>query len=695
MRGSRAFLLSHLFSKKLPLALLIVIPLAGCPGQTQVKPERKAAIPAIPSSAPRPQAEDPIEQDTAEQALATVTSGNEAVREETDPTSKLCNGCAIDSALGTFPPAAGGALNEELLNRLVDQAFAADDACQKVFTGNKGNYTSAPTQGYARSFAKSFAQDVCSPVHEEVYRVQSAGPGSTATDALARGAFSKYLGPYSKPGSIENLSATYRMSYALSFRESSGNFQEGRDESANNKTYETEEAGAFQVSANTLNFSNTDPEGVRARRRIFVHYLDVLSEANTANNPAALAQVCDLRNKSELPPGNRELDSNRDYLFNSMFSKGQPCERLQSAVQGDPEKLSTVNFYRGTCFMHLQKRCPSFAIKYNTATIRTRANHFGPLKVRSDGRNYDGKPPPRPECRGIFDVVIQNREAICGNSAETANPAPAETASPPGSEPGVATARGLGSAPRAIPVAVREEDGGLPKGSPRDAEPILPFSGLTSPNGGVGSPKVPGISGSKAPSGQTSAESPTFSGASKNLPIIDNREMPGVSRSYGGRGRRSKDDIKYIKVDTSAATQSGQELARASNIKNHPFGYHFIIDQDGTIRQTADVEQITQGLASSSRTSFFRGALNANTIHISLAGTDNDRGGGKPYISSKPFGTLPSTEAQQAALKKLYQELTQQMPQLKGQVFGHGEVSTNRHRDEGRAEARMLRDLAE
>jgi hypothetical protein len=238
MRGSRVFLLSHLISKKLPLALLIVFPLAGCPGQTQVKPERKASLPVIPSSVPRPQAGDPIEQDTAEQAIATVTSGNEAVRDEVDPTSKACLGCTVDSALEGMPPAGGGALNEELLNQFVDQAFAADAACQKVFTGNKGNTTSAPTQGYARSFAKSFAQDVCSPLHEDVYRVQSAGPGKTATDALARGAFSKYLGPYSKPGSIENVAATYRMSYALSFRESSGNFQEGRDTSANNKTYE-------------------------------------------------------------------------------------------------------------------------------------------------------------------------------------------------------------------------------------------------------------------------------------------------------------------------------------------------------------------------------------------------------------------------------------------------------------------------
>ncbi len=669
--------------------MLMTPPLVGCPGASQVKRDRKATAPAISSAPTRPQAEDPIEEDTAEQAVESIDRANQAVRDEVDPTNKGCTDCTVQSDSGISPPTVGGVLNEELLNQLVDQAFASDASCRKVFTGNKGNYSSAPTQGYARSFAKSFAQDVCSPLHEEVYRVQSAGPGNTATDALARSAFSSYLAPYKAGGSLENLAATYRLSYALSFRESSGNFQEGRDESANNKTYETEEAGAFQVSANTLNFSNTDPEGVRARRRIFAHYLDVLSAAKSAKDPAALARACDLRDKSELPPGNRELDANRDFLFNSMFSEGQPCERLRASVQGDPENLRTVDSYRGTCFMHLQKRCPSFAIKYNTATIRTRANHFGPLKVRSDGRNYDGKPPPRPECRAIFDVVIQNREAICGNSTAATTGTPAEV--PSSGEKGAAPASDSETVPRAIPAVIREEDGGLPKGSPANAVPVL-----ASGNGAAGAPTAtaPG-SAPATESGKAGAEAPSFTPSSSELQIIDNREMPGVTRSYGGRGRRSRSEIKYVKVDTSAVTQSGEQLAKGSNVKSHPFGYHFIIDRDGTIRQTADVEQITQGLASSSRTSFFRGALNANTIHISLAGTDNDRGGGKPYISSQPFGTLPSTEAQKASLTKLYRELTRQMPQLQGQVFGHGEVSTNRHRGEGRAEAEMLRALGD
>ena len=36
---------------------------------------------------------------------------------------------------------------------------------------------------------------------------------------------------------------------------------------------------------------------------------------------------------------------------------------------------------------------------------------------------------------------------------------------------------------------------------------------------------------------------------------------------------------------------------------------------------------------------------NSNSISIGLMGTDNDKGGGKPYDSSKPFGRLPATNS--------------------------------------------------
>lgn len=210
---------------------------------------------------------------------------------------------------------------------------------------------------------------------------------------------------------------------------------------------------------------------------------------------------------------------------------------------------------------------------------------------------------------------------------------------------------------------------------------------------------------SSAPGSSVPEGSPSFSdeeipesldcGATQleGLDIVDNTRINGVNTSFGGKNGvfRSPQDIRYIKIDSSAATQSGESLARASNSKSNPFGYHYIIDKDGTIRNTAHPLQVTQGLSSSQRREFFRQAFNSNTLHISLAGTDNDKDGKNRYDKSKPHGTLDSTPAQKAALKKLYVALMQKFPAVKDNVFGHGEVSTNRHRMEGAREADWLR----
>ena len=320
-------------------------------------------------------------------------------------------------------PIAIAVSNSELIETLVDQAFANNLNCRKVFTGNRGSYEYVQNSAYARTFARSFAKDLCSP-QPGVGEIQRASPGNPQKDALALERFSRFAKPNATSGSVENLIATYSLSYSLALRESSGNFSEGKDATASNNTLLTEEAGAFQVSSNTLGSASAQPgSGIYARRAIFAQFLAEAAAAKSLPTPereSRFIELCGLQDADRLPRvgqrgGNRTQGKQLEWL-NSIFSSGQHCAQLASSAGKNPNSLSTASYSRGACFIQLQKKCPAFAIQYNTVTTRTLRRHFGPLNIQG--------PTIRPQCRGIFETLVEQKDQVCRKPPAPSTPAP-------------------------------------------------------------------------------------------------------------------------------------------------------------------------------------------------------------------------------------------------------------------------------
>jgi hypothetical protein len=432
-------------------SLLSVVLLSGCPATSGVKPDRRASqsYSAAPVQQPPAESATPLSVLEADRAISAVETGHDAFR-SIDPAQNQCPDCVTHDAIpkaipvedepASFSGAANSFVDEASLFELVDQAFRDDPGCQKVFTGNGGLYheLNAKEIGYPRTLARAFAEEVCSPIDPVTQQILSAAPGHPGSDAIARPAFKQYLAVSDRDGDLVNSAATYSMLYSQGLRESDGNFQLGKDESGGNNTPLTEEAGAFQVSSNTLDGSDA---GTQARRKIMARYLDRLADAHSRHDLAGMSSICGIRDAGELPSGNRSKDKNEQWLATT-FESGARCGLLQEKLRTNGQALSRNSRERGTCFIELQKHCPVFAVRYNAVAIRTRADHFGPLKIRKlstqkrgvfskseadleresreQGRIWEGyrnvkngKNPPRPECRKIFDVVLENRNRVC------------------------------------------------------------------------------------------------------------------------------------------------------------------------------------------------------------------------------------------------------------------------------------------
>ncbi|NDD90949.1 hypothetical protein EBZ37_02530, partial [bacterium] len=409
--------------------------LVGCPGKSAVKRD-PSSWQAEPAVAARPIREEPLPQAVssfpAVSSEAPVPPVDAQVYQahlsldKLDPQSQVCQDCTSQpQVIPPSRPAGSRNVDTELLDSLVEQALAQDQNCRKVFTGNAGSYELLSKSGYAKTFARAFAQDVCHPVSPTVLAVQSASPSSAAKDALARSAFTPFVKTSVTDGDLKNLAATYSLSYSLGLRESSGKFSQGRDKTASNTSLLTEEAGAFQVSSNTL---GSKDQGGKARREIFSKYVLALSDARSGSEGAAsqFAAICDIREAAEMPRGNRSSGALLKELQN-IFQTGSECDRVASLARQGADSLSGATVSRGKCFMRLQKSCPAFAVKYNTVTVRTLADHFGPLKLK--GRAGGGKPTIEPQCRAIFDLILAHQEQVCQlDGSGAASPARSEVA---------------------------------------------------------------------------------------------------------------------------------------------------------------------------------------------------------------------------------------------------------------------------
>jgi hypothetical protein len=130
---------------------------------------------------------------------------------------------------------------------------------------------------------------------------------------------------------IDTLRHLYALMLGSGMRESSGKHCCGRDQSADNTSSDTCEAGLFQTSWNA--HSASDPE-----------FSNLMAEYSNSANKA----TC--------------------YL--SQFDDGVSCSSSDWSCYGSG---------KGYEFQKLCKECPSFAVETHALTLRNLANHYGPI----------------------------------------------------------------------------------------------------------------------------------------------------------------------------------------------------------------------------------------------------------------------------------------------------------------------------
>ena len=206
--------------------------------------------------------------------------------------------------------------------------------------------------GYIKGMAAAFGRAYCkfksgNPAAQEMAKAE-AGDGSDALNHY-RDLFAA-AGMSNNKSGIDTLRHLFVLMTGLGMRESSGKHCEGRDQSANNVTAETAEAGMFQTSY-------------------------------------------DLRRASPLLPQLfQEYSSNPGSGFLEIFKEGVHCH------DSDAENFGTGP---GRDFQSLCKQCPAFAAEFAAVGLRHRYNHWGPIIAR--------KAELRPACDQMF---LQVQEEI-------------------------------------------------------------------------------------------------------------------------------------------------------------------------------------------------------------------------------------------------------------------------------------------
>ena len=138
---------------------------------------------------------------------------------------------------------------------------------------------------------------------------------------------------------------TYTLLIGLGMRESSGNYGEGRDMSANNVQVDTAESGLFQFS---YNLNAADP----GLQKIYADY------------------------------------------------KAHPEKCLLDVFKEGIARSPSPNFFgsgEGLTFQHLARECPAFAVEYAALGIRVLRRHWGPVNRKE--AEY------RPECEAMLKAL--------------------------------------------------------------------------------------------------------------------------------------------------------------------------------------------------------------------------------------------------------------------------------------------------
>lgn len=211
--------------------------------------------------------------------------------------------------------------------------------------------------GYVKGMAVAFGRTYCKFKAGDAAAVRMAAAPSVAdarTDALAW-----YADEFVALGMGNGVSGTDTLRHAfvlltgLGMRESSGQYCEGRDMSANNVTGDTAEAGLFQVSYNSRSAS------------------------------PLLTTIM------------QRYQGSTDLL--GVFREGVTCREASLRNWGTGP---------GLAFQALTKSCPAFAVEYAAVALRTMRRHWGPINRK--------RAELRPECDALFSAVARliEREGI-------------------------------------------------------------------------------------------------------------------------------------------------------------------------------------------------------------------------------------------------------------------------------------------
>ena len=300
--------------------------------------------------------------------------------------------------------------SNKLLEQILSSATREDASCAEVFTGNAGNVEKT-SYSYVRMFAYSMAQDLCDGgapgtmsdlLQQPEFKLgfDSKVNNGATWDALGLSHFSQGTSQEKGP---ENFIASYALAFSLGRREAGGNFNEGRDISANNTTQLTREVGLMQVSANTLNPYMVPPASSSFLRNLFTKYTRSLA-TKSHSEKLALCLNDKLGNDNE----SKGYDTSGDKLH-SLFDSGS-CRDIN-------EKISVPNFVVSesvaNCFADLTQNCPAFQIKYGAAVSRLRRFGNGPLMTKDEVGGRNKKEYLKPACHGLFKQILAMKDQIC------------------------------------------------------------------------------------------------------------------------------------------------------------------------------------------------------------------------------------------------------------------------------------------
>jgi peptidoglycan hydrolase-like protein with peptidoglycan-binding domain len=188
--------------------------------------------------------------------------------------------------------------------------------------------------GYTKGMALVFTRTLCKLKGGDEFATEmaKADTGNASRDGLTwyRQRFNS-LGMDNSVSGPDTLRHLFVLLMGLGMRESSGNYCEGRDTTADNTTADTAEAGLFQTSFNARSSSPLLP-------RLF--------------------------NRCNTTP---------DTDFADVFKEGARCSA------SDFDNFGTGP---GREFQRLSKECPAFAVEFAAIALRNMRRHWGPITRR-------------------------------------------------------------------------------------------------------------------------------------------------------------------------------------------------------------------------------------------------------------------------------------------------------------------------